>query len=161
MNELVQQLTTVPKDFHVHSKVKKLFEQRQEMGSGTKPFDYGMAELVAFAELAFEPFYPQCRAAAGFEQLAEPIPGPTTEAFATATRRLGVVVVLNLFERDGSRFTFESPQPIRVRRKRRRQDLDGDMTAEAWIVRKVDLAHPTGPEEGHDLVGAKPGAGSE
>ncbi len=51
VGELVQQLTTVPKDFHIHPKVKKLFEQRQEMGSGAKPFDYGMAELVAFASL--------------------------------------------------------------------------------------------------------------
>jgi len=51
VGELVQHLTSVPKDFHLHPKVKKLFEQRQEMGSGAKPFDYGMAELVAFASL--------------------------------------------------------------------------------------------------------------
>ena len=31
--------------------MKKLFEQRAEMGAGTRPFDYGMAELVAFASL--------------------------------------------------------------------------------------------------------------
>ncbi|HMG03616.1 MAG TPA: 2-oxoglutarate dehydrogenase E1 component [Edaphobacter sp.] len=51
VSELVTKLTTVPKDFHIHPKVKKLFEQRQEMGSGAKPFDYGMAELVAYASL--------------------------------------------------------------------------------------------------------------
>ncbi|QNI37882.1 2-oxoglutarate dehydrogenase E1 component [Edaphobacter albus] len=51
VHELVTKLTTVPKDFHIHPKVKKLFEQRQEMGSGAKPFDYGMAELVAYASL--------------------------------------------------------------------------------------------------------------
>jgi 2-oxoglutarate dehydrogenase E1 component len=51
INELVQKITTVPKDFHIHPKVKKLFEQRQEMGSGAKAFDYGTAELVAFASL--------------------------------------------------------------------------------------------------------------
>lgn len=51
VRELVTKLTTVPKDFHLHPKVKKLFEQRQEMGSGAKPFDYGMAELVAYASL--------------------------------------------------------------------------------------------------------------
>lgn len=51
INELVQQITSYPKDFHIHPKVKKLFEQRQEMGSGAKPFDYGTAELVAFASL--------------------------------------------------------------------------------------------------------------
>jgi 2-oxoglutarate dehydrogenase E1 component len=51
VGELVTKLTTIPKDFHIHPKVKKLFEQRQEMGSGAKPFDYGMAELVAYASL--------------------------------------------------------------------------------------------------------------
>jgi 2-oxoglutarate dehydrogenase E1 component len=51
VNELVKKITFAPKDFHVHPKVKKLFEQRQEMGSGAKPFDYGTAELVAFASL--------------------------------------------------------------------------------------------------------------
>ncbi len=51
VRELVTKLTAVPKDFHIHPKVKKLFEQRLEMGAGTKPFDYGMAELVAYASL--------------------------------------------------------------------------------------------------------------
>ena len=51
VNDLVQKITSVPSDFHIHPKVKKLFEQRQEMGSGAKPFDYGTAELVAFASL--------------------------------------------------------------------------------------------------------------
>ncbi|MFO0810310.1 MAG: nitrilase-related carbon-nitrogen hydrolase [Gemmataceae bacterium] len=67
------------------------------------------ARVVCFAELAFEPFYPQCRAAPGFEQLAEPIPGPTTDALTAAARRLGVVVVANLFERDGSHCFDTSP----------------------------------------------------
>jgi 2-oxoglutarate dehydrogenase E1 component len=54
VRELVAKLTTVPKDFHIHPKVKKLFEQRLEMGAGAKPFDYGMAELVAYASLLEE-----------------------------------------------------------------------------------------------------------
>ncbi len=69
----------------------------------------GGARLVGFAELAFEPFYPQCRAAPGFADLAEPVPGPTTDAFAAGARELGVVVVLNLFERDGGRCYDTSP----------------------------------------------------
>ncbi len=48
---LVKAASTYPQDFHVHAKVKKLFEQRLEMGAGTRAFDYGMAELVAFASL--------------------------------------------------------------------------------------------------------------
>jgi N-carbamoylputrescine amidase len=67
------------------------------------------ANIVCFAELAFEPFYPQTRAAPGYERLAEPVPGPTTEAFAPLARRLGVVVVLNLFERAGDRCFDASP----------------------------------------------------
>ena len=61
------------------------------------------ARLVCYAELAFEPFYPQAPASGDVTNLAEPIPGPTTEAFAEAAARLGVAVVLNLFERDGDR----------------------------------------------------------
>ena len=49
--DLVQGLIRYPDNFHIHSKVKKLFEQRAEMGAGKRLFDYGMAELVAFASL--------------------------------------------------------------------------------------------------------------
>jgi 2-oxoglutarate dehydrogenase E1 component len=48
---LVKAATAYPQNFHIHPKVKKLFEQREEMGAGSRPFDYGMAELVAFASL--------------------------------------------------------------------------------------------------------------
>jgi len=57
------------------------------------------ADLVCYAELAFERFHPQRRAQPGFEELAEPIPGPTTEALCDRARRHGAVVVANLFER--------------------------------------------------------------
>lgn len=64
------------------------------------------ANIVCFAELAFEPFYPQCRAEAGFEDLAEPIPGPITNQFCELAKELGIVIAINLFERvaatDGS-----------------------------------------------------------
>jgi 2-oxoglutarate dehydrogenase E1 component len=49
--ELTERLTTYPQGFHIHPKVKKLLEQRQEMGAGKKPVDYGMAEALAFASL--------------------------------------------------------------------------------------------------------------
>jgi 2-oxoglutarate dehydrogenase E1 component len=49
--ELTERLTTYPAGFHIHPKVKKLLEQRQEMGDGKKPLDYGMAEALAFASL--------------------------------------------------------------------------------------------------------------
>jgi 2-oxoglutarate dehydrogenase E1 component len=51
LEELTARLTTYPEGFHIHPKVKKLLEQRAEMGTGKKPLDYGMAEALAFASL--------------------------------------------------------------------------------------------------------------
>jgi 2-oxoglutarate dehydrogenase E1 component len=51
LGELSHRLTMYPVDFHIHPKVKKLLEQRAEMGSGKRPVDYGMAEALAFASL--------------------------------------------------------------------------------------------------------------
>jgi len=48
---LADALTTAPAGFHVHAKVQKLLEQRREMGHGTRPVDYGMAEALAFGSL--------------------------------------------------------------------------------------------------------------
>lgn len=67
------------------------------------------ADLVAFPELAFTPFFPQHRATPDSINLAEPIPGPTTQAFQKAAKRLGVVVILNLYERDGDKAYDTSP----------------------------------------------------
>ncbi len=51
LSELTERLTTYPSGFHIHPKVKKLLEQRSEMGNGKRPVDYGMAEALAFASL--------------------------------------------------------------------------------------------------------------
>jgi 2-oxoglutarate dehydrogenase E1 component len=51
LSELATRLTTYPDGFHIHPKVKKLLEQRAEMGAGQRPVDYGMAEALAFASL--------------------------------------------------------------------------------------------------------------
>jgi N-carbamoylputrescine amidase len=60
------------------------------------------ADLVCFAELALTPFYPQRPAEGDPSSLAEPVPGPTTAAFAERARQHRVVIVLNLFERTTS-----------------------------------------------------------
>jgi 2-oxoglutarate dehydrogenase E1 component len=49
--QLTASLTTYPETFHIHPKVKKLLEQRAEMGTGKRVVDYGMAEALAFASL--------------------------------------------------------------------------------------------------------------
>ena len=51
LSQLTDRLTTYPANFHIHPKVKKLLEQRAEMGAGKRPVDYGMAEALAFASL--------------------------------------------------------------------------------------------------------------
>lgn len=67
------------------------------------------ADVAVFAELAFERFYPQQPADGDPLRLAEPVPGPLTEAFADRARRHGLVIVLNLYERDGTRAYDCSP----------------------------------------------------
>ncbi len=61
------------------------------------------ASVVVFPELAFERFFPQRPAAGAPWRSAETVPGPATDAFCLRARELGVVVVLNLYERDGER----------------------------------------------------------
>ena len=51
------------------------------------------AQIICFAELGFDPFYPQEIATQGTLDLAEEIPGPTTEEFASRAADLGVVLV--------------------------------------------------------------------
>ena len=72
------------------------------------------AQVICFAELAFEPFYPQVPAreqakVADVRELAETIPGPMTEAFQALAAEHGVVVILNLYERDGDYAYDTSP----------------------------------------------------
>ncbi len=99
------------------------------------------AKLVCFPELAFEPFYPQRRPEPGFEQLAEPVPGPTTERFAALAKQLGVVVVLNLFERDGERCYDTSPVI----------DADGTLLGRTRMVHITD--YPGFHEQGYYTPG--------
>jgi len=51
LTELSGKLTSFPAGFHIHPKVKKLLEQRAEMGAGKRDVDYGMAEALAFGSL--------------------------------------------------------------------------------------------------------------
>ncbi|HEV3038712.1 MAG TPA: 2-oxoglutarate dehydrogenase E1 component [Candidatus Angelobacter sp.] len=51
LNQLTARLTAYPAGFAIHPKIKRLLEQRQKMGTGKMPIDYGMAEALAFASL--------------------------------------------------------------------------------------------------------------
>jgi N-carbamoylputrescine amidase len=67
------------------------------------------ANIICFAELGFEPFYPQVPTSNNNLDLSEPIPGPTTDKFSKLAADLGVVIVLNLFEREGTKSFDTSP----------------------------------------------------
>ena len=56
------------------------------------------ARLVCLQELFRTPYFPQTEDEANFA-LAEPIPGPSTEHFVAVAKRLGIVLVISLFER--------------------------------------------------------------
>jgi len=54
LGEIAAALTKYPEGFGVHPKVKRLLEQRLEMGRGSRPVDYGMAEALAFGTLLLD-----------------------------------------------------------------------------------------------------------
>ena len=86
------------------------------------------AKLVCYGELAFEPFYPQNLPTVDIRKLAEPVPGPMTQAFMAVAKRLGVVVVLNLFELDGDK-TYDCSPVI---------DADGTLIGKTRMVHVPD-----------------------
>lgn len=90
------------------------------------------AELVAFPELAIDRFFPQRPGDASARDLAEPIPGPTTERVAGLARELGLVTVFNLYERDAEGRTFDSSPVF---------DADGSLAGIARMVHITDYEH--------------------
>jgi len=116
---LVQQTATEDRKFNLERGLKAL-EIAAAQG----------ADLVCYAELAFERFYPQRQAQPGFEALAETVPGPMTDAFCAKARELGVVVVLNLFER-ATEGCYDSSPVI---------DANGSLLGRARMVHITDYA---------------------
>jgi beta-ureidopropionase len=116
---LVQQLATADKEHNVRRGLAALEEAAR---AGT--------ELVAFAELAFERFHPQRPATGNPQDLAEPVPGPTSARFALAARKLGVVVVLNLYEQAGA-LAFDCSPVI---------DADGMLLGRTRMIHITDYA---------------------
>ena len=88
------------------------------------------AAVVCFAELGFDPFYPQQRPSGDPRELAEPVPGPTVDAFSAKAAELGIVLVLNLYERDGDR-AFDTSPVI---------DADGALLGKTRMVHITDYA---------------------
>lgn len=51
LQRLARRLTDIPEGFTLHSRVKKIVEDRAAMGEGKLPVDWGMAENLAYASL--------------------------------------------------------------------------------------------------------------
>ncbi len=108
-------------------------DRAANVARGLRAFDAAAregAQLVAFAELAFDPFYPQDPAGPGSLAQAETVPGPMTDAFAAKAREHGVVCVLNLFERDGDR-TFDCSPVL---------DADGSLLGRTRMIHITEYA---------------------
>lgn len=91
---LIQQAATTDREAN---REKGLAAMRQAAENGAK--------IMCTSELAFEPFYPQEPATDQNRELAETIPGPTTERFCALAAEHNVVIILNLYEsRNGSSY---------------------------------------------------------
>ncbi|HTS13302.1 MAG TPA: 2-oxoglutarate dehydrogenase E1 component [Candidatus Limnocylindrales bacterium] len=51
LTSIGDEIVRYPDGYHIHPKVKKLLEQRQEMAHGKRAIDFGMAEALAFGSL--------------------------------------------------------------------------------------------------------------
>jgi N-carbamoylputrescine amidase len=67
------------------------------------------AKIISFSELAFIPFFPQKPSNQKPLNLAETIPGPTTEIFSELAKELNAVIILNLYEMEGDAAYDSSP----------------------------------------------------
>jgi N-carbamoylputrescine amidase len=88
------------------------------------------AALACYAELAFEWFHPQRPASGNVHDLAEPLAGPTVTAFQRKARELGIVTLINLFERDGGH-AYDSSPVI---------DADGSLLGVTRMIHITDYA---------------------
>lgn len=87
------------------------------------------AQLIAFPELVLDRFFPQHPGDDAARELAESIPGPSTERIAALAAELGLVTVFNLYELDENGQTFDSSPVF---------DADGTL---AGISRMVHITH--------------------
>ena len=54
IKRLAERLTTLPEGFSLHSRVKKIINDRAAMGRGEHPIDWGMGENLAYASLLIQ-----------------------------------------------------------------------------------------------------------
>ncbi len=86
------------------------------------------SKIICFSELAFTPFYPQKPAGDNNLNLAETIPGATTDIFTQLAKELGVVIILNLYEKENNK-TYDSSPVI---------DVDGKILGVTRMIHITD-----------------------
>lgn len=133
---LIQQHATEDKENNLR-RVVDAFEEAAKQG----------AKLIAFAELGLTYFYPQYPSKGDNKNLAESIPGRTTEIFSNLAKSWQSVVILNLFEKAGNE-TFDSSPVI---------DADGSLLGMTRMVHifEAPCFHEQGyytPGDGKQLV---------
>ncbi|MEM7583123.1 MAG: nitrilase-related carbon-nitrogen hydrolase [Acidobacteriota bacterium] len=90
------------------------------------------ADLVVFPEIVLDRFFPQQRCgelACDARELAESVPGPTTELLQAKAREHSLVVVFNLYEVDAEGRTFDSSPVI---------DADGSLLGVSRMIHITD-----------------------
>jgi N-carbamoylputrescine amidase len=87
------------------------------------------ADVVAFAELAHLPFFPQAARGRVPTEWAETIPGPTIERLSEIARARRIAIVYNLYEHDGAR-TFDASPVI---------DSDGSLRGVTRMAHVADF----------------------
>ncbi|MFA5803777.1 MAG: nitrilase-related carbon-nitrogen hydrolase [Melioribacteraceae bacterium] len=95
---LVQQKSSSSKEQNIQNGIEAV---RKAALSGAK--------IISFSELAFIPFFPQRSSAQKPLDIAETIPGLTTDIFSQLAKELNVVIILNLYEKDGDATYDSSP----------------------------------------------------
>ncbi|MBI4420187.1 MAG: carbon-nitrogen hydrolase family protein [Gemmatimonadetes bacterium] len=93
------------------------------------------AQLIVFPELAIERFFPQRSRDEKAHDLAEPIPGPLSDAIADRARTHSLVTVFNMYESDGAGRYFDSSPVF---------DADGSLLG---VTRMVHITDYTGFHE--------------
>lgn len=70
------------------------------------------AHIICFPEMAFMRFFPQYRAEKKYFDLAETVPGPTVERFQKLAQELGIITIINIFEKEERGLYFNSSPVI-------------------------------------------------
>ncbi|MCP4658018.1 MAG: carbon-nitrogen hydrolase family protein [bacterium] len=87
------------------------------------------ADLLVFPEIVLQRFFPQERGNRHAAEMAEPIPGPTTERLAAKAEEHRLVTVFNLYEVDDQGRCFDSSPVI---------DADGRLLGTTRMVHITD-----------------------